>query len=555
MDIKHQVKQLILEALRGAGRDDVTEEMIRLEHPEVGEYGDYATNAALLLKGGRELAEKIVDGLKKSSLISKAEVAGPGFVNISINIDTLINNVEQVLTQGCDYGKSFGGKDKRVIIDYSAPNIAKAFGIGHLRSTIIGQALHNIFEYSGYEAIGDNHLGDWGTQFGKLLFMIDREKTKELTVAGLEEMYVEFHKEAESQPQMEEEARKWFKKLEDGDEQARTLWKRCVEVSTSEFNRIYELLDVKIDETFGESFYESKMRDVIEDAWKAGVAKESDGALIIEIPGMEVPLMLLKSDGGTTYATRDLATIKFRIEKWHPEIIIYEVGVEQALHFEQVFAAARILGYADKEVKLVHTRHGMYLGPDGKKFKTREGKTVKLEGILDEAIERAKKLGNTEAAKDVGIGAIKYFDLKHTVTSDIVFEWEKMFALTGNSGPYLQYTFARTQSVLGKAKEAGVNLDIEAKIETPNAEEAAILKWLYRFPETVEEAMERYAPNLICNFLFDLSQKFNTFYNQHSILSADNQSEKNFRLALTAAVGQIVKNGLTLLGIAAPEKM
>lgn len=538
-------------------------EKVQLEHPELAEYGDYSTNIALVMKGGRELAERIVLAIKPDDLIAKAEVAGPGFINISIQKTALINILDEVLTQAQDYGKINSGVEKRVIVDYSAPNIAKPFGIGHLRSTIIGQALYNLYHYLGWETIGDNHLGDWGTQFGKLLYMIDTEKPEKLDIETLEALYVRFHKLAEEDRSLEDKAREWFKKLEDGDPAARALWKQCFDVSMAEFDRIYQLLGVKIDETLGESFYEDKMAEVIEEAKKKGVAKLSEGAWIIEISGMETPLMLVKTDGATTYATRDLATLKYRMKRWNPAKIIYEVGAEQGLYFAQIFAAARRLGYVSDETQLIHTKHGLYLDTDGKKFSTRKGKTVKLEEVLLEAIERAKKLGedvSDETAKKVGIGAIKYFDLKHGVQSDMVFDWEKMFELAGNSGPYLQYTYARTRSVLAKSGENAPSLVKEGEEGVlsyqANDEELAILRWVYRFPEVVAEAAERYAPNLVCNFLFELAQRFNTFYNKHSILTpTEGGQAKQFRVKLTATVGQVVANGLNLLGIEAPEKM
>ena len=533
---------------------------IHLEHPEVENHGDYSSNIALILKGGRPLAEKIAGVITPDEIIEKAEVAGPGFVNIWLQKSYLVKELQRVLKENDGYGRSDDGKGKRVIIDYSAPNIAKRFGIGHLRSTIIGQAIYNLHRYLGYEVIGDNHLGDWGTQFGKLLYMIDREKPVELSLDLLEELYIRYHQQAESDKGLEEEARKWFRKLEEGDAIARELWKKCVDVSMGEFNRIYKLLGVRIDESYGESFYENKMGEVIEEAKAKGIARQSEGAWVIETPGIDAPLMLVKSDGGTTYATRDLATLKFRQKKWQPKKIIYEVGGEQTLYFRQVFAAARLLGYADKETELVHTRHGLYLSAGGKKFSTRKGDSIKLEEVLEEAIERARKLGNTDQAAVVGIGAVKYFDLMHQVQSDIVFDWEKIMNLEGNSGPYIQYTFARTQSVMGKVQNFSYN-ELSLYEGQLHPEEETIIRWVYKFSEVVEESAGRYAPNLLANFLYELAQRYNTFYNKHSILTpqggteAELQRIRLFRLLLTEATGQVLKNGLNLLGIQAPERM
>jgi len=536
---------------------------VKLEHPEAEEHGDYSTNIALVMKGGKRLAEEIAGKIKPDDLIERVEVAGSGFINIFLKSNVLVNSLIQIASNAEKFGSSEIGKGKTVIIDYSAPNIAKRFSIGHLRSTIIGQTLYNLYSFLGYKVVGDNHLGDWGTQFGKLIYMIKKYGLEEYNVDKLEEIYVEFHKLA-SDPKLVEEmesgARNWFKRLEEGDKEARGIWQKCVDVSMAEFNRIYDLLRVKIDFAFGESFYEAEMQKMVKEV-ESGELKgfeHSEGAWVMHLHDMRAPLMFLKSDGATTYATRDLATIRFRMARqdWQPVVkMIYEVGVEQTLHFQQVFAAARGLGFVGDGVELYHTRHGLYLGTDGKKFKTRKGDTVKLEEVLSEAIERAIQLGSSgeETAKAVGIGAIKYFDLMHNIQSDIVFDWEKVMNMEGNSGPYLQYTYARTQSVIAKSKSLGECKSVSEY--QSNKEEMAILRWIYRFPEVVEEAAFRHAPNLVCNFLYELAARFNTFYNQHSILNADNKLQVNYRLQITSAVGQVLKNGLELLGIEALERM
>lgn len=530
-----QIKAMVAKA---AG---VAESEVHLEHPELEKFGDFSTNIAIAKKlNANDIAAKIPG----------ATVAGPGFINIRLTNEQLTG----LLTN--DF--QFSPKDTLALIEYSSPNIARPFGIGHLRSTIFGQALYNIYTFLGYQTVGDNHLGDWGTQFGKLIYMIQKDQVSDFTIENLEKLYVEFHEH----PEWEAEGRMWFKKLEDGDKEARTIWQKCVEVSLAEFNRIYDLLGIKIDNAHGESFYEDLMKDVVKDAEK--VAKKSDGALIIEIPGQKTPLMLLKSDGGTTYATRDLATLKFRKQKWNPKIIVYEVGAEQTLYFIQLFSAAKILGYVTDENILVHTKHGLYLDTDGKRFRTRKGKTIKLDEVLAEAIELAKKFNPDEkTAKSVGIGAVKYFDLSHNIQSDIIFDWDKIMALEGNSGPYLQYTYARTQSVLAKVQSSEFMVNRSSSMNNEltnyelNSEELSILRWIYRFPEVIEEAAGRFAPNLLCNFLYELAQRFNTFYNKHSILEPESGrvEEREFRLAMTARVGEVLKKGLNLLGIEAPEKM
>lgn len=507
--IADKIRQSIAQAA-GVSVDEVT-----LEHPNLESFGDYSTNIAI---------KKKLDAKAIAAKIPGASVAGPGFINIRLTNNDLIEAMSSIKLPNIGAGKT-------VVIDYSAPNIAKPFGIGHLRSTIIGQALYNLYKAIGYRVIGDNHLGDWGTQFGKLLYMIDKDKVTDLSIENLEKLYVEFHKH----PEWEDEGRKWFARLESGDSKARQTWQKCVEVSMAEFERIYKRLGVKIDYAYGESFYLNRTRSIIDNASK--ISKSSDGAIIVET-GHKPPLMLVKSDGTTTYATRDLATVEFREQTWSPDLVIYEVGAEQTLHFEQIFAAARAMGIAGK-AEFKHTKHGLYLSPDGKKFSTRKGKTIKLDEVLEEAVEKAKN-------ESVGIGAIKYYDLLHGVQSNIVFDWDKILSLEGNSGPYLQYAYARSRSVLAKS-----NLNFEFRISNfeLNEEELRVLRWLYRYPEVVVEAAKRFSPNLLCNFLYELAQRYNTFYNQCPIL------ENEFRLILTKHVGDILRDGLNILGITALEKM
>lgn len=536
---------------------------VELEVPENENFGDYSSNVALTSvkekgESPRKAAEGIVKKLKSdkdlSEICDRIEIAGPGFINFWLKKDALVNNLEQIDIEKENFGKSVKGKGKTVIVDYSSPNIAKPFGIGHLRSTIIGQALYNLYKELGYEVIGDNHLGDWGTQFGKLIYMIETEKPASLSIDILEKLYVQFHKLAEEDPKLEEKAREWFKKLEKGDMKARGIWQKCVDVSLNEFNRVYGILKVKIDFAFGESYYESEMKGMIENPGiRRRLTQGERGAMVVELDryGIKTPLMFIKSDGATTYATRDLATIKFRVRKWDPSIIIYEVGAEQNLHFQQLFAAARLLGLVKDDTKLIHTAHGLYLASDGKKFSTRKGKTIKLQEVLDEAIARAEKLGNnSKTAIDVGIGAIKYFDLMHAVKSDVVFDWEKMMNLEGNSGPYLQYTVARCNSVILKSKMSPESL--QGGYKNIKDEEMLTLRSLVHYPEMIEAAAENFAPNLLCNYLYDLAQKYNHLYNSLKIIGSE---AENFRLTLTSGVSQVLKNGLKILGIETPERM
>jgi arginyl-tRNA synthetase len=548
----------------------------QVEHPEKKEFGDYSTNLAFLIakelkKKPNEIANQIAKSVEKEKIFEKVEVKEPGFINFFLSLDFLFEELKKILKEKENYGKSKIGKGKTVIIDYSSPNIAKPFGIGHLRSTIIGQALYNIYKFLGYKVIGDNHLGDWGTQFGKLIFAIKnwgKKKVKYYSIEELEELYVKFHKEAEKNPQLEEEGRKWFKKLEEGDREAKGIWKILVKISLKEFERIYELLGVKFDFALGESFYEPMTEEIIEELREKKIAKESQGALIVEFPKNGFPPVIIqKSDGTTTYFTRDLATIKYRLKRWNPDLIIYEVGADQKLHFQQLFKTVEILGWA-KKTKFVHVAHGLYRTKTGK-FSTRKGETVHLEDVLKEATERAKEIieksetsrGLTKREKErvariVGIGAVKYNDLSQHPSKDIIFDWEKVLNLKGNSAPYLQYTFVRCQSVLKKAGSWKLEVGSrKLQIEKLKKEEIDVLREIYKFPEIVQEAAEKFSPNLICNFVFDLAKKYNLFYDSYPILKAENEKTKNFRLILTKAVAQIIKNSLFILGIEVPKKM
>jgi len=546
----------------------------QIEHPEKKELGDYSTNLAFLVakelkEGPIEIANRIAKSIKKERIFEKVEVKEPGFINFFLSLDFFFEELKRILKEKENYGKSKIGKGKTVIIDYSSPNIAKPFGIGHLRSTIIGQALYNIYKFLGYKVIGDNHLGDWGTQFGQLIFAIKKWGTKKIenySIEELEKLYVKFHQELPKNPQFEEKAREEFEKLEKGDKEARKIWKKLLKISLKEFEKIYKFLGVKFDFVLGESFYEPMTKEIIKELKEKKIAKESQGALIIEFPKNEFPPVIVqKSDKTTTYFTRDLATIKYRLKKWNPDLIIYEVGAEQKLHFQQLFKTVELLGWT-KKTKFIHVAHGLYRTKTGK-FSTRRGETVHLEDVLKEAIERAREIieksetsrGLTEKEKEkvsriVGIGAVKYNDLKQHPSKDIIFDWEKILNLKGNSAPYLQYTFVRCQSVLEKMKNWRLKIK-ELEIKNLKKEEIEILREIYKFPEIVQEAAEKFSPNLICNFVFNLAKKYNLFYDLYSIIKAENEKIRNFRLALTKAVAQIIKNSLSLLGIQTPQRM
>ncbi|PIZ40891.1 arginine--tRNA ligase [candidate division WWE3 bacterium CG_4_10_14_0_2_um_filter_47_8] len=551
-----------------------------LEHPKNEDFGDYATGVSLtitseLKANSLEIAHQLKESLiaqLPTDLIDRVEVVSPGFINFWLAPETLVKEVNRINKLKGDYGKTDIGKGKTVLVDYSSPNIAKPFGVGHLRSTIIGQALYNLYSFAGWKAVGENYLGDWGTQFGKLIYAVLKwGDLQKLARAGrikeLEKLYVKFHQEAEKDPSLEEKAREWFKRLEDGDKEAMGLWKKFREWSIVEFERIYKLLGMKFDKMIGESFFVTQAYQVIKEAKAKGVAIESEGALVIPFPeeAKLPPLILLKSDEATTYESRDLAAIKVRKKKYHPDLFLYETGVEQALRFRQLFLAAQMLGYGTAN-QFVHIGHGLYRLPEGK-ISTRLGRTVHLEEVLEEAISKARKIVEEKSpswrtssqkekvSKAVGIGAVKYNDLSRHYSTEVIFDWGKMLSLEGNSAPYLQYTYARAKSVLRKAKVKKITSITQLLNNSITDAELPLLRFIYRFPEVVEEAVVTYSPNLLCNFLFDLAQRFNRFYDRVPILKAESSEVRALRLGLTAAVAQVIKTGLTLLGIETLEKL
>ncbi len=536
--------------------EEITQENFNLQHAKE-EHGDYASNVAFLLakkeKKNPSIVAKELKKKIKSDVFSKIEEKN-GFLNFFLSEDAMEREFIRVLEEKEDYGK--GISEKTLVVDYSSPNIAKSFGVGHLRSTIIGQAIYNIYKFQGWNALGVNHLGDWGTQYGKLLYQIKKENKdpKKLSIKELEEIYVRFHKEAEKNPKIEEEGRKWFSKLEKGDKEAREVWEICREKSMEEFNRIYDDLDVKIDYVIGESFYEDKLQGVIEEAKEKKVAKESKGALIVEFDNMP-PAMILKSDGSTTYFTRDLAAAKYRLKEFSPDLLIYEIGADQTLHIKQLFLAIEKMGWARKE-KFVHMPHGMFRLKEGK-FSTRKGKTVHLQDVLDLAREKAKEIikksgsgkdisdqEKEEISKIVGVGAVKYNDLKRHHKRDVVFDWDRIITLKGDSGPYLQYTFVRCNSILQKAEKSE-----NVRIKKLNNEERKLVKRVIQFNETVDSAAKNFSPNIIAEYAYNLSKEFNYFYDTHTIL------KDKKRIAITKGTSIILKQCLSLLGISVPEKM
>lgn len=543
---------------------------INLEHPQEYSHGDYSTNIAMVLakqvsQNPRELAEKIVAEIleKKPNEILKIEVAGPGFINFYLASEFFVLQTKEILKAGKKFGSSKIGKGKKIVVEYSSPNIAKPFTIGHLRSTVIGAAIANISEFLGYKVYKDNHLGDWGTQFGKLIVAIKRWSTIEQIkkakspIKDLVALYVKFHDEAEKDKNLEDEARDWFTKLEQGNKEAKKIWELCVKLSMKEFEKIYKRLGVKFDTAYGESFFEDKMKEVVEDVKKLGIAKESEGAYLVFFENDKYPpMMLLKKDGSSIYALRDLAADKFRKKKYGKDVVIInEVGMEQSLHFKQLFETEKLLGYSNG-IDRIHVAHGFYRFPEGK-MSTRKGNSILLEDVLDEAVEKASTF-EKKTAEEVGIGAIKFNDLKRESSKDIVFNWDEILNLKGDSGPYLQYSYARAKSILRKARNEKVISQVKSpkvyKAESQETKISELEKLLYRFPEIVERAGREYSPHYIATYLIELASAFNSFYAKGKIVDKTD-IESSYKVVLTEAFSIVLKNGLSLLGIQAPEKM
>jgi arginyl-tRNA synthetase len=579
MEVKDKLKNILSKIAGELGGEF---ELV-VEFPSDMKYGDLTTNAAMVLgkmlkRNPMEAAEEIARELRAKELgfVQKIEVVRPGFVNFWLSNEYLLQEVGGLI-DGIKFPDI--GKGKTVVVEYSSPNIAKPFTIGHLRSTIIGDAAANLLKAIKWDVRRDNHVGDWGTQFGKQIAAIksiplNKEfevrqigfKNEEL-IDGFErpikllvKLYVDFHDTLEKKPELEDKAREWFKKLEDGDPEARRLWKKCIEWSWKEFDVIYKRLGISFSENggrgYGESYFEHKMPPVVKELEEKHLLRESDGAKLVFFPEDKFsPLMIVKKDGATLYSTRDLATDKFRLEKYGREIIIInEVGVEQSLYFQQLYEVEQMLGWF-KEGQRVHVKHGHYRFKD-QKMSTRKGNVIWLEDVLTDAIINARKLskdGDQDVAEKVGIGALKWNDLKRDSKQDIVFDWGDVLNMQGNSGPYMQYTYARTQSVLRKSPSfAKVSKGKQSlKLEL---EERELMRLLARFEDVVREAGEKYAPSVLCNYLFDLAQAFNLFYQKLPILKAE-ENERDFRLRITEATGTVIKSGLNLLGIEAPEKM
>lgn len=564
-------KQIIAKQISKTIEIDAKELEGYIETPKDSKNGDYAFPCFRLAKELRKappaIANEIKEKLELVEEIEKVEVAG-GYLNFFINKATLAEEVLGEISKTEQYGKSIVGEGKNIVIDYSAPNIAKPFHIGHLRSTVIGGALYNIYKYLGYNVTGVNHLGDYGTQFGKLIegykmwgeeYDIENDPINELT-----KIYIRINEACKNDEQILENCRNNFKKLEDGDSYCVEIWKKFRELSLQEFQKVYDLLGSKFDSWNGESFYSDKMPEVIDLLQKTGKLVESQGAKIIDLEdkGINTPCIIEKSNGSTTYATRDLAAILYRARTYDFDKALYVTSYEQVLHFKQVFEVAKLLGLDEKYTNgLEHVSFGMVLLPEGK-MSTREGNIIKLEELLNEAISRAKEIieqknpdleNKEEVAKKVGIGAVIFNDMSASRIKDEVFDWNTILNFQGETGPYIQYTYVRTKSVLEKA---GYLLKIEnVKIDNLSDEYSmAILKLIYNFEDILIQVTDKNEPSMLARYLIELAKAYSSFYNENKII-VDDKDVQDARVYLTYAVSQVLKQGANLLGIEMPEKM
>lgn len=559
---------VIIQLLKNVIEQLTTEELESLiEIPPNDDMGDFAFPcfklAKLYKKSPNLIASDIAESLGQSEYINEIKVLG-AYVNFYVNKEKYVANVLKTFNDTDVYGKSNLGDDKNIVLDYSSPNIAKPFHIGHLRTTIIGNALYNIYQHIGYNCVGVNHLGDWGTQFGKLIVAYknwgSKEDIEKNGIEALMKIYVKFHDEAEENPGLNDEARSWFTKMERGDKEALELWSWFKEISLKEFQRVYSMLDVKFDSYAGESFYNDKMEPVIKELEDKGLIKISDGAKIVELDDDMPPCLITKKDGSTLYSTRDITAAIYRKNTYDFEKCIYVTAFDQNLHFAQWFKVIEKMGY-DWFDQLVHVPYGLVSMESGK-LSTRRGQVIFLEDLLKESIDKTKKIiedknpdldNKEQVAEIVGIGAIIFNDLYNNRIKDVVFSWDKVLNFDGETGPYVQYTHARASSVLKRGNYNKLNLDIDYKLLTDDLA-FTVLKTVQRFPEVVVDAAERLEPSLISRYVVDLAQDFNKFYHDCPIVVED-EDVRNARLSLVYIVRETIRIALELIGIKAPEKM
>ena len=573
-------RQILIEGISGA--------LAKAGLPEAGEltpatdprFGDYQTNAALILgkqrgENPRTVAAKILEQLDVNEWSEPPTVAGPGFINFTLRPEAVEQKVTELLNDE-RLGVPLTDSAKRIVIDFGSPNVAKPMHVGHIRSTLLGDALARIAQFLGHEVIRDNHIGDWGTQFGMVIWgwkhLLDRAALDRDPIEELVRVYKETNERATEDPQVREAARQELVKLQSGDSENNAIWRETVELSMKEFERAYRLLDIHYDIQRGESFYNDRLPSVVDRLLKSGIAQISEGAACVFFPDLpelaDKPAIIRKRDGGFNYATTDIATVDYRIRDLKADTIWIVTGAPQILHFKQIFEIARREGYT---ADFRHITNGSILGEDRKLMKTRSGENVPLRELLDEAIARARKIveeknpGLTETekaeiAEKIGIGAVKYADLSQYRMTDYVFSWDKMLSLHGNTAPYLQNAYVRIRSIFRKAESWHGRLGRDDIGQRPmplsfsEPAEISLGKRVTQFAEIVPQVLNDFRPNILANYLFDLANTFHTFYEACPVLKAD-EPIRSSRLALSYLTGRILQKGLELLGIKVPERM
>lgn len=563
--MRNKIIDLITDSIKELDRETVSR---ILEIPPQEDMGDFAFPCFQLAKIFRKapniIAQEVAEKIKKTDFVSKTAAMGP-YVNFFIDRTMFVSEMLKQVSVD-NYGSSEIGCGKTICIDYSSPNVAKNFHVGHLRTTLIGNSIYRIYKKLGYRVERINHLGDWGTQFGKLIVAYKKWGSKEAVeqngISELMKIYVKFHEEAEKDDTLNDEARAWFVKMEQGDEEALSIWEWFKDISLIEYKRIYELLDVDFDSYAGESFYRDKTSAVVDELKKKGMLKESEGAFIVDLEKYDMtPCLIMKKDGSSIYATRDLAAIFYRKKTYDFEKCIYVTGMEQKLHFAQVFKVVELMGYEWAKTDLIHVPYGL-VSLEGGKLSTRSGNIIYAEDILRESVSKIKEVINDknpdlqdkeEVAKMVGIGAIIFNDLYNQRIKDVTFSWDKIHSFDGETGPYVQYTYARAASVLRKTGITDVPEEIDSFLLTDEAS-VSLLKELIRFPEVVETAAERLEPSVVARFVMSVAQAFNHFYHENQC-NVEDEKLKRARVKLVIIAKKAIKDGLDLLGMKCPEQM
>jgi len=557
----------LVDALAKAGFPNVGE----LTQATDSRFGDYQTNAALILgkqrgENPRDVGAKILERLDVSDLSESPTVAGAGFINFTLRADAVAKKAAELFADE-RLGVARSTSPKKIVIDFGSPNVAKPMHVGHIRSTALGDALARIATFIGHDVIRDNHIGDWGTQFGMVIWgwknLLDREALQRDPLAEIVRIYKETNARSTSDPAVREACRQELVKLQSGDKENTGIWNECVALSMQDFEHVYELLDVHYDIQCGESFYDDRLAGVVDRLLKSKIAEVSEGAVVVFFRGVpelaDKPCIIRKSDGGFNYATSDIATVEYRINELTRDTVWYVVGAPQTLHFRQIFEIARREGY---KADFRHIPFGNVLGEDRKLMKTRSGENVPLRQLLEEACVRARKIveeknpGLTDAekidiARTIGIGAVKYADLSQYRMTDYIFSWDKMLALQGNTAPYLQNAYVRVRSIFRKAGESAPKID---KFVLNESAEITLAKRLCQFAEIVPQVLNDFRPNILANYLFELADGFHAFYEACPVLRSD-EPVRGSRLALCDLTGRILQRGLDLLGIKVPEKM